>query len=354
MIQGITKTEATYRAKMLDSSSSLKDFSFDRKKYYKKYIMNEEVEDKDTLASLMGRIVETLLLEKELFDSRFYMSCIASAPSGLGLKFVEALYEHTRKATDEQGNINKSFEEISKAAYIDAGYKLTYETIIKKFVGSDDEIYYNEIRTVRANHLDVVTAQDVTNAENIVATLKNSFVTSDIVNLVDSNRYTVLNQFQVENYTVGEHKFKSMMDKVIVDRVEKTIQIYDLKCVWAVEEFYKEYYLYRRAYIQGYLYWRAAMSLTKDINHEFYKYTVLPPKFIVCDSINYFSPLIYEMSKEDLSEALFGFEHKGKRYPGVKEVIEDLKWALDNGIWNISRKNYLNGGVLNIKGNEKE
>ena len=36
MIGGKTKTEANYRALMLDSSSSLKDFSMDRKKYYKK------------------------------------------------------------------------------------------------------------------------------------------------------------------------------------------------------------------------------------------------------------------------------------------------------------------------------
>jgi hypothetical protein len=35
-IGGMTKTEANYRAVMLDSSSSLKDFSMDRKRYFKK------------------------------------------------------------------------------------------------------------------------------------------------------------------------------------------------------------------------------------------------------------------------------------------------------------------------------
>ena len=38
MITGTTKTEELYRAVMLDSSSSLKDFSMDRKKYLRKYI----------------------------------------------------------------------------------------------------------------------------------------------------------------------------------------------------------------------------------------------------------------------------------------------------------------------------
>ncbi len=34
----------------------------------------------------------------------------------------------------------------------------------------------------------------------------------------------------------------------------------------------------------------------------------------------------------------------------VKEIIEDLKWALSADIWNISRKNSLSNGLVNIKG----
>jgi hypothetical protein len=44
MIKGTAKTEAQYRAVTMDSSSSLKDFSQDRKKYYKKYFLGEKVE----------------------------------------------------------------------------------------------------------------------------------------------------------------------------------------------------------------------------------------------------------------------------------------------------------------------
>ncbi len=43
-IEGKTKTEAQYRAVVMDSSSSLKEFSTNRRKYYKKYILNEKVE----------------------------------------------------------------------------------------------------------------------------------------------------------------------------------------------------------------------------------------------------------------------------------------------------------------------
>jgi hypothetical protein len=55
------------------------------------------------------------------------------------------------------------------------------------------------------------------------------------------------------------------------------------------------------------------------------------------------------MQDTDIQDAYLGFEHKGKTYPGVKSLILDLKWALLNGAWNISRTNYENGGLVNIK-----
>ena len=200
MIEGKTKTEALYRAINLDSSSSLKDFSFDRKKYYRKYILGESVEDKDTVAATTGRVVETLLLEPQEFDNRFYMSSCVSAPTGLMLAFVEALYKHTIEATDDHGNIIREFEDIAKDAYSDSGFKIKFDAVLGKFVGSDAEIYYNEMRTVKSRGLTVVTTEDVTNAEKIVEELRTNPVTHEVVTLVNSARYEIHNQLQLEGY----------------------------------------------------------------------------------------------------------------------------------------------------------
>jgi len=347
-ISGKSKTEATYRAVNLDSSSSLKEFSLDRKKYYRKYILGEKIEDADNKAATIGRVVETLLLEPHEFDGRFYLSSCTTAPTGLMLLFVDALYKFTAEATDEDGQITRDFEDIAKDAYVESGFKIAFDKVLGKFIGTDNEIYYKEIREVRSKGLTVLTAQDVTNAEKIVEELRTNFATKDIVNLINSARYTIHNQFQVEGYEVDGHMFKSMMDKVIIDHENKSIQVYDLKCTWSVENFYEEYYLYRRSYIQAYLYWKAALSLTKE--EEFEEYFVHPPKFIVCDSTNYMNPLVYELSKDDLLDAVEGFEHKGRTYPGVAKILKDLKWAIENDIWNINRENYLSNGIVNIKG----
>jgi hypothetical protein len=348
MIGGKTKTEANYRAINLDSSSSLKEFSFDRKKYYKKYILGEKVEDDESSAATMGKLVETLLMEPDEFDNRFYMSACASAPTGLMLEFVEALYKYTKEATNEDGVVTRDFVDIAKDAYVDSGFKIKFDAVINKFNGSDAEVYYNEVRKVRAKNLSVVTAQDVDNAEKVVEGLKTNFVTVDIVNLVNSSRYSIYNQLQIEGYKYNGLTFKSMLDKVVVNHEEKTIQVYDLKCVWAVEGFYEQYYLYRRAYIQAFLYIQGITDWA--IQNDLSDYEILPMSFIVCDSTNYYNPLIYVVDVQDLLDAQNGFEHKGRTYPGVNEIVGDLKWAVDNDIWNISMKNYKNNGVVNIKG----
>jgi len=346
MIQGTVKTEAQYRAIYLDSSSSLKEFSTDRRKYHKKYILNEVVEDEDSKAATMGRMVETLLMEPQFFDERFHLSTCMTTPTGLMLEFVEALYKHTAEATAEDGMITRTFEDLAKDAYTDSGFKIKLDAVLTKFIGSDAEVYYKEIREVRSKGLTVVATQDVTNAEKIVTELKTNPVTADIVNLVNDVQYSVHNQLQVENYEVFGHMFKSMMDLVHVDHANKKVQVYDLKCTWSVENFYNEYYLYRRAYIQGFLYHKAAESWASEMGYGDYK--ILYPKFIVCDSTNYMNPLIYAMSDINMVDARAGFEHKGREYPGVAQLIEDLQWALENDKWNISQENYLSNGIVKL------
>jgi len=350
MIKGTAKTEAQYRAVLMDSSSSLKDFSTDRKKYYKKYFLGEKVEDKDSSAANMGRIVEVLLMEPHLFDEKFYMSSCLSTPTGLMLDFVEALYRVTRDCTDEFGVVTRDFTDISQEAYTLSGFKIKYEAVIGKFFGSDAEIYYNEIRTVRSKNLTVINTMEVSIAEKIVEQLKTNSTTAPIVNLVNSSRYTVIDQMQVEGYEIDGLPLKSMLDKVIIDHDEKVIQPYDLKCTWSVENFYEEYYLYRRAYIQAYLYFHAMLHLVRDEESPYYGYSVEYLKFIVCDSTNYYQPLIYTLDKFDMLAAHDGFVHKGRTYPGVKDIIKALIWCKETGTWNISHKNYLSNGIVNIKG----
>ncbi|MEI8254029.1 MAG: hypothetical protein WCG25_10195, partial [bacterium] len=198
----------------------------------------------------------------------------------------------------------------------------------------------------RTNNLTVVTTLDVTNAEKIVEELKTNFVTKDIVNLVSSDKWEVHKQLQVEGYKIGNLQFKSMMDLVHLDHVNKVIQVYDLKTTWAIENFMEDYYLYRKGWIQAYVY-HCAIQHYRNVN--FSGYSIKPIQFIVCDSTNYYNPLIYALTFDDLKEAKDGFEYKGRKYEGVTSLVVALEWAQTENVWNLSKANYDSNGIVNLK-----
>ncbi len=347
MIQG-NKTEKEYRAVLTDSSSSLKEFSLDRRRYKKRYIDGIRENEEENQASKIGSLVDLLLFEPEKFDAKFYLSSTAKPLTGKMADFVNALVDITIANTDEGGNVSKSFEEMATEARLIAQFDWKLPVILDKFIGKDPEILYKEAREIKAKGLTIVTLQDVQNSERIVEDLKSNEFTAPIINLVTSDRYDVYNQFQIEDFEIDGLKLKGMIDKLIINHKDKTIQIYDLKTTFSVEGFYTEYYLFRRSYIQAYLYLEACRELKEREGLEYY--TVEYPKFIVCDSIGYYAPLIYTTNSNDMEDAYNGFEYKGRKYPGVKDIISDLKWAKENDRWNISKKNYENAGFVNIKG----
>jgi len=342
-------TEKKYRQLPVDSSSSLKMFAEDRKKYYKKYVEKVAVTEERNQSVIVGNLVDTLLLEPDEFDNKFFMSTVTKAPTGLMLDFVNSLYKQTIENTDEEGILHKGFTDMCKDAYAEAGYKIKFDTVIGNFVGKEPEMFYKELVEVESKGLTVVTLQDVTNAENIVAELKSNFATSEIVNQESNGRYEVFNQFKIENAIVDGLPVKAMIDKIIVDHNKKTIQIYDLKCTYSVENFFDEYYIKRKAYIQAYIYHKALIVCDPNIfGFDMTDYEILFPKFIVCDSINYMNPLVYKLNDKRMAEAYNGFEYKGRKFKGVRNIITDLIWAKKTNIFNVSRENYLSNGIVDL------
>lgn len=346
------KTEAQYRKIDLDSYSSLATFAKDRRAYYKKYIVGEDVEDEDdNKAILMGTLVETLILEgQEEFENKFYISKTSKDPTPNKLKFINCLYRKTLESTNDVGEVGKPIMELFQEAYTEAGIKKPgFEGFLKEFIGSEDELYYIQLRETKPMKKSIVSLQDIDNAHRIVNELTNNPTTAFIFNLRTNSRYSVFNQIQVEGYSINLLELKSMYDKIIADHEEMTIQFYDLKCTWKVEGFYEEYYLYRYSYIQAYLYYTALLLGYVDLGFDYKNYKIEYPKFIVVDSINYMKPLIFEVDIVDIENAWTGFTHKYRQYPGVKDLIDDLLWAKENNEWRISRTNALTGGIIPLK-----
>jgi hypothetical protein len=144
-----------------------------------------------------------------------------------------------------------------------------------------------------------------------------------------------------------EVQLKGLLDKLIIDHKNKRIGIYDLKTAWDNEgEFLNNYFKYKY-YLQAGVYFYLVMEW-KMQQKGMGDYVVDYPTFVVADSNNYKAPLIYTTNKNNFEQGMRGFTIKGKYYPGVMSATFDLAWHKRKGIWNISRENYMNNGIVEI------
>lgn len=333
MVVGQSMTEHEYRKLDRLSASDLRTFITDRKAFFKKHIEKKEEEEEYNRSFLIGDLVHNKLLEPDKFDDKFFMSVCQEPPTGLMLKFTEALHKYTVMFTDEEGNVTLEFEDIAREAYKEAGFKWTFPTVLEKFMGSNAELYYQELREAKTFKKKVVTIEDLNIAERIVTTLKTHDFTRDIVNLETNEDFIVLHEVQLQFELEGT-EMKAMLDKVVIHKKSKTIQIYDYKVVWDNQKFYREYYTYRRADIQAYIYWKAVVNGLKIENLDLTDFVVLPPTFIVADSTDFYAPILFETTDFDLMNAQNGWIDENHRYyKGVIEILKEINWHKENGNW---------------------
>lgn len=343
------KTEAEYRKVPMLSSSDLRDFSTDRKKFFKEKILGEKEPEDYNKAMLIGNLVHCLLLEPETFDSKFFMSICEKPPTGLMLAFTEALYKHTVASLDEDNIVTEDFDTLSDKAYEDSEFKITKEAVLKKFTspnkntGEKPESYYNQLLEARLQGLQVACVDDITIAEKIVKQIKeDEFAGPIFEEHTDTESF---NEMKMEGFDVYGIQMKGMMDRVVINHKDKTIQLYDLKVVYDPINFIREYWLKKAAYMQALVYFEGLLTWR---GKEYPDYEVLLPIFVAAHSGCFYKPLQYKLSKEKIFEAKDGFTVNDRYYPGVQEVIEDITFAQDNNSWNISKKDYENLGIREI------
>jgi hypothetical protein len=356
-------TEAEYRALKIDSYSSLKVFIEDRKKYYRKYVLEEPVKDPDSQSLTFGSLVDCLLFTPHEFDQRFTLS-VTDVPKGQYKKLIDELMIITEQSLGDNGEVTRDLEDMLQDAYKEVKYDFagnvvdfkrdTFEVVKKKFIGSDLELYYRQLREAYGKTVIESTAVDVALA--VINELKANPNTVEIINAESNSEQDVYSQFPlIEKAIVADgttiiddnYQLKGLLDKLIVSHKRKQIDIIDLKTAWDNEgEFLNNYFKYKY-YIQIAVYYYLVTEWKKG-QKGIEDYTVNFPKFVVADSNNYKAPLVYVTKKENFEQGMRGFIIRGKYYPGVMRAVSDLVWHKKSGIWNISKENYKNKGIVEI------
>lgn len=335
------KTEKEYRAIPMLSASDLRQFTTDRKKFYKEKVLGEKREEEYNKSILIGSICHCLLLEPDEFDKRYLLSTCETPPTGMVLTFTESLYRQTMAHMDEDGNVTVDFSEMLQIAHIESGFKISLEAATKKFneTGLD---YYKQLVAAKKDGLEICCLDDINIATKIVKMVKeDEFVGKYFTN-------TDYCELKAEGFLVDGVEMKCMFDKIIPDHEHETIQFIDPKIVFDNQNFYREYFLKKRADIQGYIYYQGLRSGKINLGFDYSNYIILPPIFIAVDSGCHYKPVQYRMSPLSLENAYEGFVENGREYKGVKEIMEELQWSKETGNWFITKKVYENQGIVNL------
>lgn len=352
-------TESEYRELPIDSYSRIKVFLDDRKKYYRKFIINELIEDDEISdEKRFGLLVDCLRLTADEFEDKFALA-ITQVPTGQYAKLVDQLMKVTIASLNEHGEVTRDVEDMLLDAYNQVKYdrnqnivdfkRDSFETAKEKFMNSDLHMYYRQLRDSYGKL--VVEPSEVEKAQSIVNELSTNAATRDIMALVTDENYTVHKQFPIigafkENGL--EFPLKCLLDMLVIDHKNKTIAIYDLKTVWDNEnQFIKNYFKYRY-YIQMAVYFYLVVQW-KGQQEDLKDYGVYYPRFIAVDSNNYKSPLIYKTNRANFEQGMNGFFIRGKYYPGLTKAIIDLVWHKETGIWTISKDNYESKGQVIVQ-----
>lgn len=348
-------TEGQYRG-LRDrlSYSSIKQFDNDRKAFFREFVLGKRRREKESVSKTMGSLVHLYLAEQN-FDDKFHLMS-AVEPKGQMKLLVDNLYDRTMKSAtvNEQGEVvvGEKFESI----FVDAVNATKYDGDMKEvnfkgkdlekiatlFADSDAEIYYKEMMAVKGKQ--VVTVAMVTKGEDISGKIRGHSYTYELANArTRGNELTVFNELGI----LFEHEgvfYKSMLDKNIIDHEARTIQPVDWKTSWDNEE-PKFAYLKFGYYLQGTMYDLAISYWMKD-HPELEGYTVLPMKFVFCDTGGWSDPVVLSLTKEDLVAGWHGFKVRGYTYRGLKDLMSDIAWHVETQNWATSKAIFEKKGEL--------
>lgn len=366
-------SEQEYRSlKERLSYSLLKLYDSDRERFFKEVILGEKRIEKQSNSLILGSLVHCLLAGSDgKFDEKFVIGQTPK-PGGQMGDLCDALYTRSlqsmNKFYEQQDHFDVIFSDaFQKVKYDFNGEEVAFKkkdlaTVLEKFEGSNSELYYNSC--LEAIGRTVVSVPLIEQAERLVQKIKESPVTSEIVNqktewidkVRDIKAIEVYNELPIlfdvktdeENDNEISVPYRCMPDRMHVNHVLKIIDIYDWKCSWDNES--PEGSLLKYGYyLQAALYQYGVRKWAKE--HGLIGYAVRPPKFVFIDVSGFNWPLVLELSQDDIERANRGFKIRGTRYSGLQEIQESIAWNLETAIWGTTKRLFENKGVhkLNLQ-----
>lgn len=323
------------------SASALGYFEVDPK-YFKNYI--DKLLDEDTPKYMeLGVQLHMYLLEPEEFQKNYTYLDVTKPKGAIQSQFCEII------ANSKIDDLEESIVNAYKLSYV---IKTKNEDKIKEdalelYNKLIDYITYLQKRKEFKDVLPKSTFNYLTEAkyqaENHVAVKEMLFETDSIIDTGDvftANELFVLWEHPTIMYKGTKLVLKSFIDRLVIDHTNKIIKLIDLKTSSNLHDLRTSYDSYKY-YRQMAFYWSAieyyfkhqfADKDIKNYSRETFIIGIQTPNFqkdypIRCK--------VFPLQQEDLD----------KGHNEVEELLDDIKWHMDENKWAHSRSYYENNGL---------
>lgn len=334
---GLNITEQEYRDLDLLSYSVMSALDRDGPSSYGKTL---EMTD----AMLHGSIVDSMI-DGSFNKEDYYIS--RNIEIGDGLKTaIDSYWEYQQYMSDFQStDLSEHVSRMTKHLEqndVDYYAKKSADWVAKKICADKiAQSYYKHLTLSFGKTL--VTANFMDNCIKATNILKTHEFTKRIFG---EPRYHEDAAYQFKfKFTVKNHEFKGMLDRIIIDHNKKTISPYDLKTGSKSALGFENSFFHWRYDLQALLYHIICLRL---VEYYYKDYTVNDFKFIYIGRYEN-KPLIWRTTLTHLNGALYGFTRNNKSYKGLLDLIKDFEWYKRNQFRvEYPEKVYKNFGELTI------
>ena len=284
----------------------------------------------------------------EEFNQKFHISNLQNKPSDTIKSIVNQVYDeqkafNLRNPTfDQTIGVLQDYPGYILLACNDHNYQPNWKDSTRVAKVGESWEYWEDLKAAEGK---VVLSQEENDLiSQIVMSIRTNPTTSKYFQ-VENNFVEILDQYSIY-FTYEGIECKALLDRVIVDHKNKTIQPIDFKTMGDQTLYFPKSLRQRRYDIQAAFYNEALKS-----KKVYETYEILPFKFIVESTINPGNPLVFTCSQELLRIGQFGapktylygkivsegYDHMSEyksmvtlEIKGFHQLIEDYKWYMEN------------------------
>lgn len=328
IIKSIKQTD--YRNIEALSYSALSTYNKSPLDYYKKYVLKEK-EKEDTSSLRLGQLLDIRVTDADNFD-KYFIIATATTPAPQMQRFCQLLLECFNETDGIELGLKEAYRKLDEEK---TGSKLqkTYEKMVESF-NSEAKDYFKEL--LESKNRTLVTIEEASISEQLYQKWMGA-------KQFHCKGCQIVYKFPIVG-KIMDYDFKCEVDKLVINNNTKTISIRDLKISSFIEDFFIQGFIRRNYYLQQGVY-RFLVDQWKQ-NTEYKDYKIENFAFEVVDAQNKMEPLLYVCPDNYYDLSWSGFKVGNQYCKGIVQLIEELKRSEELNVWNISIKNYDNGGIV--------